>query len=363
MARTIMIMAGGTGGHIYPGLAVAEEMVQRGWKVVWLGAQHGMETRIVPPFGYDIVQLSISGLRGKGMLRKFLFIGKLIQATVQAWRAVRKYQPDVVLGMGGYPSFPGGLVAILMRKPLLIHEQNAIAGLSNRILACWARQVFTGFPDAFTHAVDRPIFCAELRKHWLGNPVRTEISAVAETDKSQRTGPLRILVVGGSLGAAVLNDIVPQALAHIPLTQRPEVVHQAGAKQGDALRETYNTLGVHVDVREFITDMAECYAWCDLAITRAGALTLAELAAAAIPALLVPYPYAVDDHQTMNAQFLVEQGAAILIPQTQLNAQKLAKQITCLHRTELNTMAMRARAVAKPEATSAVAQYCQGIIL
>jgi UDP-N-acetylglucosamine--N-acetylmuramyl-(pentapeptide) pyrophosphoryl-undecaprenol N-acetylglucosamine transferase len=359
MARTVMVMAGGTGGHIYPGLAVAGEMAQQGWKVVWLGGHHGMETRIVPPFGYDMVRLSIGGLRGKGVLRKVVFVGILVRATVQALRAIRHFKPDVVLGMGGYPSFPGGLVSALLRIPLVIHEQNAVAGLSNRVLACLAQKVLTGFPSAFTHPNDAPLLCKNKPTQWLGNPVRKEISAAASIDKTGRSGPLRLLVVGGSLGAAALNAVVPRALARIPVAVRPEVIHQAGGQHVEGLRTLYAEVGVVADVRDFITDMADMYGWCDVAITRAGALTLAELAAAGVPAFLVPYPHAVDDHQTLNAQFLVGQGAAKLLPQPELGDKMLADHLMALDRHELHHMAQRARQVAKPDATVAVAQQCR----
>ncbi len=358
MARTLMIMAGGTGGHIYPGLAVAAEVAQQGWKVVWMGARNGMETRIVPPLGYDAVWLAVGGMRGRGVLKKALFALMLFRAMGQALRALMRYKPDVVLGMGGYPSFPGGLMAAVLRKPLLIHEQNAIAGLSNRLLACMAHKVLTGFPAAFSQDLDRPWPCGKVDTHWLGNPVRSEIAAIG-MNRPQRTGNLRLLVVGGSLGAAALNTAVPLALARIPAAMRPEVVHQSGMQHVETLRANYATAGVAADVRDFITDMAEMYAWCDLAITRAGALTLAELAAAGVPALLVPYPHAVDDHQTRNAQFLVSKEAAYLIPQSELDPATLADQIMALDRERLTAMGQRARAAAKPDAAKAVAQCCQ----
>jgi UDP-N-acetylglucosamine--N-acetylmuramyl-(pentapeptide) pyrophosphoryl-undecaprenol N-acetylglucosamine transferase len=278
---------------------------------------------------------------------------------VQALRAIKFFKPDVVLGMGGYPSFPGGLVAVMLRIPLVIHEQNAVAGLSNRVLACLAKKVLTGFPTAFTHPYDAPMLCKNKPAQWLGNPVRKEISAVASTDKTGRQGPLRLLVVGGSLGAAALNAVVPRALALVPVAMRPEVIHQAGAQHVADLRALYAEVGVVAEVRDFITDMADMYRWCDVAINRAGALTLAELAAAGVPAFLVPYPHAVDDHQTLNAQFLVLQGAAKLIPQSELKDKMLADHFMTLNRAELQRMAQRAQQVAKPDATAAVAQQCR----
>ncbi|MHB1655715.1 MAG: undecaprenyldiphospho-muramoylpentapeptide beta-N-acetylglucosaminyltransferase [Burkholderiales bacterium] len=361
MPRVLMIMAGGTGGHIYPGLAVAAAMSALGWRVIWLGTRHGMETRIVPQHGYEMVWLTMGGVRGNGWLRKLLLPAMLMMACVQALSALLRYRPDVVLGMGGYPSFPGGLMAGLLRKPLVIHEQNAIAGLSNRILACLADRVAVGFPAAFTHAEDKPIPCGKVQSVWTGNPVRAEISAV-QSGKAKRSGRLRILVVGGSLGAAALNRTVPQALSLIDEAGRPEIVHQAGAKHLAELRDLYARLGITADVRPFIEDMAAVYEWCDIAITRAGALTIAELAAAGVPALLVPYPHAVDDHQTRNAAFLVESGAAKLMAQSELNAERLALVLRQLDRTQLSNMAERAKAAAKPDATAAAVRICMEMI-
>ena len=357
--RTVMIMAGGTGGHIYPGLAVAETMTRQGWRVVWLGSRQGMETRLVPPFGYEMAWLSIGGLRGKGGLKKVKAVFGLARALLQSWRVLRQFRPDVVLGMGGYPSFPGGLMASLMRKPLLIHEQNAIAGLSNRVLACMADNVLTGFPNVFGRPIDRPLPCGKVSAVWTGNPVRADIAAVNHAEDMADDIPLRMLVVGGSLGAAVLNQVVPEALALIPAERRPQVVHQSGRQHLQTLQQAYAAVGVAAEVVEFIDDMAARYAWCDMAITRAGALTLAELAAAGVPALLVPYPHAVDDHQTHNAQFLVDSGAAQMIPQKKLTAAGLAQRLSELNREQLRAMGRCARQVAKPDAAARVAQYCQ----
>ncbi|MFA5171428.1 MAG: undecaprenyldiphospho-muramoylpentapeptide beta-N-acetylglucosaminyltransferase [Sulfuriferula sp.] len=358
--RTLMVMAGGTGGHIYPGLAVAAAVRDAGWNVVWLGTQHGMETRIVPEHGYTMANLSMGGVRGNGLLRKIKLPFTLLVAFAQALGALRKFKPDVVLGMGGYPSFPGGMMAVLLGKPLVVHEQNSIAGLTNRILACLADKVVVGFPAAFSNRQDKPIPCGKVTTSWLGNPVRNTIAAVpAKQVQAQRR--LRLLVVGGSLGATALNDIVPQALALIPDAQRPEVVHQSGAKHVDKLRENYQAVAVSADVRDYISDMAEVYDWCDVAITRAGALTVAELAAAGVPALLVPFPYAVDDHQTTNAQFLVAAGAAKLLPQADLSAAQLAATLQQLDSAQLLVMAQAAKSLAKPDATMAVAQLCMGL--
>lgn len=361
MARTIMVMAGGTGGHIYPGLAVAAAMREQGWQVIWLGTRNGMEARIVPEHGYAMAWLSMGGIRGNGLMRKLLLPLMLLIAFSQALRAIFQHRPDVVLGLGGYPSFPGGMMAVLLGKPLVIHEQNSIAGLSNRVLACVADKVVVGFPGAFTNPQDKPIPCGKVSAQWLGNPVRASIAALpAKT----ATAParLRLLIVGGSLGATALNEVVPKALALIPEQQRPEVIHQAGTKHVATLRDNYAASGVVADVRDFIADMAEVYGWCDLAITRSGALTVAELAAAGVPSLLVPYPHAVDDHQTNNAQFLVASGAAQLIPQTLLNPQQLATTLMQLSREQLAVMAQHARLQAKPDATEAVAQVCRELV-
>lgn len=361
MARTIMIMAGGTGGHIYPGLAVADAMRDQGWQVIWLGTRHGMEARIVPEHGYAMAWLSMGGVRGNGLLRKLMLPFMLLIAFTQALTALLRHRPDVVLGMGGYPSFPGGMMAVLLGRPLVVHEQNSIAGLSNRVLACLADKVVAGFPTAFTHAQDKPIPCGKVASLWLGNPVRASIAALTPAPTRQ-PGNLRLLIVGGSLGAAALNEVVPQALALIPVAQRPAVLHQAGTRHVATLRANYAAAGVDADVRDYIADMAVAYAWCDVAMTRAGALTVAELAAAGVPSMLVPYPHAVDDHQTINAQFLVAAGAAILMPQAGLNPQQLAADLMNLSRGQLVSMAQQARTLAKPDATAAVAQICMELV-
>ncbi len=360
MARTLMIMAGGTGGHIYSGLAVAEELSRRGWSIVWLGTRKGMEGRIVPQHGYRMAWLNISGLRGNGWLRKLVMPGMLAWSCVQALWALLHYQPDAVLGMGGYPSVPGGLMAALLRKPLLVHEQNAIAGLSNRLLACLATRVMSGFPDAF-RAAKRIWPCRKVDSEWTGNPVRADIVA-AGAKRRHHEGRLRLLVVGGSLGAAALNTVVPAALALLTAEERPLVVHQSGARHLEVLRANYVAVGVDAEVREFIVDMAEMYAWCDVAITRAGALTLAELAAAGVPAILVPYPHAVDDHQTVNAGFLVARQAARLISQDGLTAERLAAELRLLNRDLLAAMSRQALAAARPEAVMRVAQCCEDAV-
>jgi UDP-N-acetylglucosamine--N-acetylmuramyl-(pentapeptide) pyrophosphoryl-undecaprenol N-acetylglucosamine transferase len=350
--KTVLVMAGGTGGHIFPGIAIAECLRGRGWDVVWLGNPDGMEARLVPARGYRTEWMRFGALRGKGLLRKLLLPFNLLRGCWQAWRVLARVRPDVVVGMGGYITFPAGLMAALTGRPLVLHEQNSIAGLANKVLARVAARVLTGFPDALPGG------------RWVGNPVRDEIVAVAAPTKRfiEREGPLHVLVVGGSLGAAALNDAVPRALAMIPSGRRPRLVHQAGEKQIDALRAAYAAAGVEGDLRPFIDDMASAYAEADLVICRAGALTVAELAAAGVASLLVPFPYAVDDHQTSNATFLSTREAAWLIPQTALKPEKLAEILSNLERGQLLHMAEKARAQARPLAAAEVADVCEELV-
>ncbi|MDO9598770.1 MAG: undecaprenyldiphospho-muramoylpentapeptide beta-N-acetylglucosaminyltransferase [Azoarcus sp.] len=347
--KTLLMMAGGTGGHIFPGVAVAEALRAKGWRIVWMGNPDGMEARIVPERGYETAWVRFGALRGKGLMRKLLLPLNLLSGFWQALRALRKVRPDVVVGMGGYITFPGGMMSVLLGRPLVLHEQNSVAGLANRVLAVVADRVLSGFPHVLKKA------------GWVGNPVRAEIATVALPAErfAGRSGPFRLLVVGGSLGASILNDTVPQALARIAPEQRPLVVHQAGAKQIDALRAAYQSAGVEGDLRPFIDDMAAEYAAADLVICRAGALTVAELAAVGVASLLVPFPHAVDDHQTGNARFLADHGAAWLLPQTELNAERLAGILASLDRPRLLQMADHARALAKPRATEAVVRICE----
>ncbi|MBS0354870.1 MAG: undecaprenyldiphospho-muramoylpentapeptide beta-N-acetylglucosaminyltransferase [Proteobacteria bacterium] len=348
---TLLVMAGGTGGHIYPGLAVADALRARGWKVVWMGNPEGMEARIVPASGYDMAWVRFSALRGKGVLRKLLLPFNLLRGFAQALGQIRRVKPDVVLGMGGYVTFPGGMMAALLGRPVVVHEQNSVAGLANRVLAGVADKVVTGFPGVLK------------KGEWAGNPVRAEITAVALPAErfAGRSGPLRVLVVGGSLGAAALNDAMPRALALLAPEQRPLVTHQAGARQIDALRAAYQAAGVEGELLPFIDDMAARYAKADLVICRSGALTVAELAAVGVASVLVPFPHAVDDHQTGNARFLADAGAAVLLPQTELTPQRLAALLQEMDRERLLTMADKARGCAKPEATARVADVCAGL--
>ena len=356
--RTLMVMAGGTGGHVYPALAVADALRARGWDVFWLGTRAGLEARVVPQAGIDMVWVSMGGMRGKGLLKKLVLPLMLLIAFGQSLRAILQRRPDVVLGMGGYTAFPGGMMASLLNKPLVIHEQNSVGGLTNRVLACLANRVLTAFPQAFSGEKDKPIPCRHVTTEWVGNPVRTDIAGVG---KASHSGPLRLLVVGGSLGASALNDLIPKALALLPPEQRPQVVHQSGRKHLDILRANYAAAGVEAEVRDYIEDMAAAYQACDFAICRAGAMTVAELACAGVPAVLVPFPFAVDDHQTGNAEFLSTAGAAWLMQQKDLTADKLAALIGGLDRTTLAAMSGKALALAKPDATQQVADICEAL--
>jgi UDP-N-acetylglucosamine--N-acetylmuramyl-(pentapeptide) pyrophosphoryl-undecaprenol N-acetylglucosamine transferase len=343
-----MIMAGGTGGHVFPALAVADHLRALGWRVVWLGARTGMEATLVPKHGYEMAWVRFSGLRGKGLAAKLLLPLNLLVAFWQALQALRTQRPDVVLGMGGYIAFPGGMMAALLGRPLAIHEQNSVAGLANRVLAGVADHVLVAFPDALRNAT------------FVGNPVREAIAQIAPPAArfAGRTGTLRVLVVGGSLGAAALNDMVPRALAQLPAQTRPIVTHQSGAKHVDELRANYARAGVEANAVAFIDDMARAYADADLVICRAGATTVAELAAAGVAAILVPFPFAVDDHQTTNARYLADAGAGVLVQQRDLTPDALAGMLRGFSREQLLAMATKARALGKPDATRAVADAC-----
>ncbi len=344
--RTALIMAGGTGGHVFPGLAVADELRSAGWDVVWMGARTGMEARLVPQRGYRMAWVRAAALRGKGVVATLLLPLNLLIGFAQAAKAIFRLRPDVVLGMGGYVAFPGGMMASLLARPLAVHEQNAIAGLTNRVLAKLADRAMTAFPGALQGA------------EWTGNPVRGEIAGVAapEARYAGREGPLRLLVVGGSLGAQALNECVPRALAL--MTPRPAVVHQAGERHLEALRANYRAAGVEGELVPFIDDMARRYAEADLVVCRAGAITVAELSAAGVASVLVPFPHAVDDHQTANARFLTQAGAALLLPQSELTPERLARTLGSLDRPRLLDMARQARALGKPDAARQVAARC-----
>ena len=349
---TLMVMAGGTGGHVYPAIAVADYLQALGWRIVWLATEGGMENRSIENKPYSKAMITMRGVRGKGLLGWVLLPFKLMLAFKQSLSAFIQYKPNVVLGMGGFAAFPGGLMAKVMRKPLVIHEQNSVAGLTNKILSLFANEVLAAFPSAFGNK-------AEL----VGNPVRDDITQLPlpETRYEARSGKLKLLVVGGSLGAAALNEVLPKALATFPEAERPEVVHQAGEKHIATLEANYQKAGVAADTKAYIKDMATLYAWADVVVCRAGALTVAELACVGVASVLVPFPHAVDDHQTSNAQYLSDNDAAILIQQTALSVEKASDILHTLTRERCLDMAKNARALAKPEAAKAVAGMCMAL--
>jgi UDP-N-acetylglucosamine--N-acetylmuramyl-(pentapeptide) pyrophosphoryl-undecaprenol N-acetylglucosamine transferase len=352
---TVMIMAGGTGGHVFPGLAVARRLREQGADVVWLGTRTGIEARVVPAAGFEIEYIRIRGLRGSGLLRWLLLPLRLNIAMWQALRILRRRRPRVVLSMGGFAAGPGGLMASLLGIPLVIHEQNAIPGVTNRVLAHLADRVLCGFPGAFSSSPTA---------HQVGNPVRREIMQVSAPDTrlAARSGRLRLLVVGGSQGARVFNEIVPQALVGMTEAERPEVWHQTGRNMRDAAVKAYG--GIEANVAEFIDDMATAYEWADVVLCRAGAMTVSELAAAGVAAILVPFPYAVDDHQTANARYLSERGAALLVAQSDLTPARVREMLRELaaNRKVILQMAQAARASAINDADDVVARECREAI-
>jgi len=347
--KTALVMAGGTGGHIFPGLAMAEALRDAGWQVHWLGAPNSMEQDLVPAQGFAFEAVSFGGVRGKGIQTLALLPLRLLRAFWQSLQVVRRVQPHVVLGLGGYISFPGGMMASLWGKPLVLHEQNSVPGMANKLLSQLADRVFTAFPGVFKTG------------HWVGNPLRKAFTEQAQPAArfAGRSGPLRLLVVGGSLGAKALNDTVPQALALMSASQRPTVIHQSGAKQIDALRANYQAAGVEAELVPFIEDMATAFAQADVVICRAGASTVTELAAVGVAAMLVPFPFAVDDHQTTNAQFLASAGGGWLMPQAELTPQGLADWLSGLDRSQLVAVAEKASAQKKTNATREVLMACE----
>ncbi len=351
--RSVLIMAGGTGGHVFPALAAAECLRERGAPVIWLGVRTGLEATLVPKAGIPMEWIEVAGLRGKGLRRRLLTPFMLARALWQARAVLRRLQPAVVLGMGGFVSGPGGIMARLLGIPLVVHEQNAIAGLTNRILARLANRVLEAFPGTFP---------SQRQALTVGNPVRQAIADLPPPAErfAGREGPTRLLVLGGSQGALALNQLVPQALALLGDTERPEVWHQAGGRLQDAAQTAYAQAGMVVRLTPFIDDMAEAYGWADVVLCRAGALTIAELAAAGVGSVLVPFPFAVDDHQTANARFLEQGGAALLIQQAELTTERLATLLRELgsDRTRLLNMAEAARRLAKVDAAEQVARVC-----
>jgi UDP-N-acetylglucosamine--N-acetylmuramyl-(pentapeptide) pyrophosphoryl-undecaprenol N-acetylglucosamine transferase len=348
-SKCALIMAGGTGGHIFPGLAVAEALREAGWRVHWLGAPASMEEQLVPPRGFPFESVQFGGVRGKGLQTMVLLPLKLLRAFWQSLQVVRRVQPDVVVGLGGYITFPGGMMASLLGKPLVLHEQNSVAGLANRVLAQVSDRVFTAFPNVFQRA------------EWVGNPLRQAFTVQATPAQrfAGRSGRLRLLIVGGSLGAKALNDTLPQALALIPEAVRPEAIHQSGARQIEALRAAYAAAGVEATLTPFIDDTASAFAQADLVICRAGASTVTEIAAVGAAAIFVPFPFAVDDHQTTNARFLVDQGGGWLLPQADMSAQDLAMRLQQLTRAQLLACAEKAHQQRKMNATREVVVACE----
>ncbi len=351
MAARITIMAGGTGGHVFPALAVAHELKSRGWQVRWLGTPDSFESRVVPAEGFELDTIASFRLRGQGMTSLLKAPFKMLRALSQAWSVLGRQRPQVVLGMGGFASGPGGLVSRLRRTPLVIHEQNAIPGLTNRWLARIAARVLEGFPGSFPASVGAQA---------TGNPLRQAIGLMPAPAEIGDDRPLHLLIVGGSLGAQALNERVPLALASIPDGQRPQVRHQAGRGKADVTANAYRAQGIEAEVTEFVDEMAEAYDWADLVICRSGALTVSELMAAGVAAILVPFPFAVDDHQTANARFLSEAGAAEVIQQDALNPAFLAGRLQYLFgdRRRLQAMAMKAYGLARRDATQRVADAC-----
>ena len=356
MSRHLVIMAAGTGGHIMPGLAVATEMQRRGWQVSWLGTTQGMENRLVPPTGIPMDTIAFSGLRGKGLLHTLTGGLRLVKAFIDCFRILKARQAKAVLGMGGYVCFPGGLMASLLNKPLMLVNADAALLLSNKSLLPLADRVAFGFDGAAAARTKNAVV--------TGNPVRAEIEAIAPPAEryAGRSGPLRLLVVGGSLGAQVLNQTVPAALALLPADQRPHITHQTGAAQANAVRAAYAAAGIAAEVLPFIDDMAQQLSRCDLMVCRAGAITVSELCAAGVPALLVPLIVSTTAHQRDNAQWLAGQGAALHLPQTELNAESLAAVLRGQSRESLLTMGLKARAAARPQAAARVADELEKLV-
>jgi len=357
-------MAAGTGGHIFPGLAIAKELAARGWSVHWMGTPAGMENRLVREAGYPMTHVHMTGVRGKGLFAWLVLPVRILAAFWQSTLAIFRIRPDVVLSLGGYVALPGGMMAVLWHRPLVVHEPGAVAGITNRVLAPVADRVIVGMQGAFDRKVAQRwanVLPGPRRVEWLGTPVREEIAAIAEpeTRYAGRTGPLRLLVVGGSLGAQTLNDLVLAALAAMHPGERPEIVHQAGEKLYDALREAYGRAGVPAEVLPFIADMAARYAWCDVLVCRSGAITVAEVGAAGVAAILFPLPWFVADEQMANAAFLADRGAGIALKQLETQPAALAELLASLTRERLLDMARRARALGRRDATRACADTCE----
>ena len=354
MDANVLIMAGGTGGHVFPALACAREFQSRGYKVHWLGTPRGIENELVPQAELTLHLINVTGLRGKGRLSLLKAPLMLLRALMQARKVVRELKPVCVVGFGGYVTGPGGLAAKLAGVPLIIHEQNAVAGTANRSLASFASRVCEAFPDTFA---------ASKKRRTTGNPVRVEL--FLETPRQALAGrKARLLVLGGSLGAEPLNKLLPEALAQLPVDIRPEVFHQAGKNHDEITAERYRNVGVEAQVAPFIQNMAQAYSWADLVVCRAGALTISELAAAGLPSLLIPLPHAIDDHQSRNADYLAREGAAFVMPQATTGVAEMAARLkeVLMQPEQLNSMARTARRLAKPDATNTVVDVCVEVV-
>ncbi|WP_249583523.1 undecaprenyldiphospho-muramoylpentapeptide beta-N-acetylglucosaminyltransferase [Pseudomonas viridiflava] len=354
MDANVLIMAGGTGGHVFPALACAREFQSRGYQVHWLGTPRGIENELVPQAGLTLHLINVTGLRGKGRLSLLKAPLMLLKALMQARKVVRELKPVCVVGFGGYVTGPGGLAAKLAGVPLIIHEQNAVAGTANRSLASFASRVCEAFPDTFA---------ASNKRRTTGNPVRVEL--FLETPRQALAGrKARLLVLGGSLGAEPLNKLLPEALAQLPVDIRPEVFHQAGKNHDEITAERYRNVGVEAQVAPFIQNMAQAYSWADLVVCRAGALTISELAAAGLPSLLIPLPHAIDDHQSRNADYLAREGAAFVMPQATTGVAEMAARLkeVLMQPEQLNSMARTARRLAKPDATNTVVDVCVEVV-
>lgn len=345
MGKRIIIMAGGTGGHVFPALAVAQFLREQGWQVSWLGTQRGLEGKVVPEYEFDIDWLSVAGVRGKGLVSKIKAVFLLIKACLQAWKILRKRKPDVVLGMGGFVAGPGGLMARLMNIPVVIHEQNRVPGTTNRLLARIANQVLEAFPGSFSH---------KMGAKCTGNPLRKEFLSLTDKPPCEAEQKVKILVVGGSQGAKALNDVLPETAAAL---SGVHIRHQTGASMCEEVKQRYEALGIDAEVVVFIEDMAAAYAWADLVICRAGAMTISEIAASGVPAILIPFPYAIDDHQVANARYLVAAGGAELLLQKHLNPVSLAEIVVKVMKC-LTSMGAAAKNCARLDATEKVAKSC-----
>jgi len=351
--KTLLVMAGGTGGHVFPGLAVAQQLKKEGWQVSWLGTSDKMEASLVPQYGYEIDFIDISGVRGNGFKRLLMAPLRIVKSILQARQVLKKRQVDLVLGMGGFASGPGGIAAWLLGIPVIVHEQNAVAGLTNRILARFSKRVLMGFAGAFQNK----------KAVLVGNPVRQTLLNLADKEISEQNKALKLLIVGGSLGAKVLNDLLPEVLTRFDCSQI-NVIHQSGKGHYQKLVDEYQKVNLDIEVQEFIDDMDKSYDWADLVICRAGALTVSEVTIVGLPAIFVPLPHAVDDHQTKNARQLVEKGGAVLIPQNELNQHKLSDYLLLFiqNRALLEEMSLKSKETAITDATQRVASICNELV-